>query len=415
MLEVPMMAADIFPPLKPLHIFESWHPVVSGYTSRSRALIAAQIHSGDFEPRVLVTSRQGTYGKTSIDSPDGLGDRIRYVCPSSKEIRWRRFRRFYVDSRHLELAIEKMVIDHGADLIHSHWSAGIGRAAANLASRLGLPLVAEVRFDLAGAFMSETVRFPLPGLERALRRHFERHLTQAQAVIAASDSLARFLRAEFPWLGDRLFVVPNGVDLERFRAGPPDPELRARLGLEGSCVIGTTSNMLRYEGLDLLIQGLVEAQRQVPNIQALFVGAGTQAEHLQKLAYQAGVRATFTGLVPAAQVPQYLRLIDLFVIPRRDATITRQASPIKLVEAMACGLAVVGSRLGDIEILLADGRGALVEPESVPALTKALVNLCQQGETRREMGRRAQRYAMSEFNWETAAKTHRRIYERALS
>ncbi len=402
------------PLLKPLHVFESWQPVISGYTSRSRALIAAQIGAGGFEPRVLVTSRQGSYGQALIEPPEGLGDRVRLVSPSARENGLRRLRRFSMETRHLERAIEQMVIDHGADLIHVHWSGGIGRVAANVAARVGIPLVAEVRFDLAGAIMSETVRIPLPGLERVLRRHFEGHLKQAQAVIAASESLAAFLRSEFPGLTDRLSVVPNGVNPEVFRPGPPDPQLRASLGLEDKFVIGTTSNMLRYEGLDLLIKALAEVQHQLPHVQPLFVGAGTQSGQLQNLAQRLGVRATFTGLVPAAQVPAYLRLIHLFVVPRRDATITRHAGPIKLVEAMACGLAVLGSRLGDIATLLADGRGALVEPESVPALTSALMPLCQQSQTRQEMGRRAHQYAMAALNWDNAARIHRRIYEQVL-
>ena len=124
---------------------------------------------------------------------------------------------------------------------------------------------------------------------------------------------------------------------------------------------------------------------------------------------------TFTGLVPGADVPEYLRLIDLYVIPRRDVTITRYAGPIKLVEAMACGLAVVGSRLGDIAPLLSEGRGAVVEPESVPALTAMLGTLARETETRLEMGRLAHLYARSQLNWASAAAIHKKIYERVLS
>ena len=375
----------------------------------------SQILTGQFEPRVLVTSRQGSYGKDSIELLTGIEDRHRLVAPSNKEKLLRRFRRFQVDTAHLERSIEQMVADHGADLIHVHWSAGIGRAAANVSARLELPLVVEVRFDLAGAMMSETVRVPIPGLERALRHHFEGHLGQATAVIAAGDSLAAFITSEYPSLTDRLYVVPNGVNSELFRPGPPDSDLRAKLGLEGKFVIGTTSNMLRYEGLDVLIRALSELQRTTPAIHALFVGAGTQAENLQSLAQRLGVPVTFTGLVPGADVPEYLRLIDLYVIPRRDVTITRYAGPIKLVEAMACGLAVVGSRLGDIAPLLSEGRGAVVEPESVPALTAMLGTLARETETRLEMGRLAHLYARSQLNWASAAAIHKKIYERVLS
>ncbi len=375
----------------------------------------SQILAGGIEPRVLVTSRQGSYGKKTVEPITDIQDRYRLVAPSTREKLLRRFRRFYVDTGHMERAIEQMVVEHGADLIHVHWSAGIGQSAANVSAKLGLPLVAEVRFDLAGALMSETIRIPIPGLERPLRHHFEGHLKQASAVIAAGDSLAAFIRSEYPSLSDRLYAVPNGVNSELFRPGPPNPELRAKLGLEGKFVIGTTSNMLRYEGLDVLIRALAKLQRTTPSIHALFVGAGTQAENLQKLAQRLGVSATFTGLVPGAEVPRYLRLIDLYVIPRRDVTITRHAGPIKLVEAMACGRAVVGSRLGDIAQLLSEGRGAVVEPESVQALTTMLATLYKENKTRQEMGRRAHLYAKSQLNWANAAEIHRKVYERVLN
>lgn len=402
------------PLLRPLHVFESWRPVVSGYTSRSWELVASQIQAGGFEPRVVVSSRQDTYGKNSLDTPEGLENQPRLVPPSSFERLARRVRRFQVDRPHLERAIERAVADMDADLIHVHWSAGIGRAAANVARKLGLPLVAEVRFDLAGAMMSETIGFPCHPLERILRSLFDGHLRQADAVVAAGDSLAAYLKQERPDLANRLYSVSNGVNLQRFQPGPPDPDLCAQLGLAGKIVIGTTSNMLHYEGLDLFLHAMAELRQQEPAVHALFVGGGTQAEHLSKLADQLGVPATFTGLVPAAMVPSYLRLIDLYVIPRRDVTITRHAGPIKLVEAMACGRPVVGSAVGDIQYLLADGRGQLVEPGSVNSLAGSLLELVRDPAKRAEIGRQARQYAEANLTWDKAAVRHRSIYNSIL-
>ena len=409
-----MIHTDIRP-LRPLHVFESWRPVVSGYTTRSWELITAQIRASGFEPRILVTSRQDSYGKQAVDSMEGLGHRLRLVPPSPLEQRLRGLRRFQVDRGHLEQAIERAVAELDADLIHVHWSAGIGRAAANVARKLGLPLVAAVRFDLAGAMMSETVRVPVPGLERVLRNYFEGHLRQAQVVVAAGDSLTEFLKHERPDLADRLYSVSNGVNLQRFQPGPADPELRRKLGLDGKFVIGTTSNMLHYEGLDLFVQAMARVKQAIPDVHALFVGGGTQAEAVRRLADNLGVPATFTGLVPSTEVPSYLRLFDLYVIPRRDVTITRHAGPIKLVEAMASGRAVLGSRVGDISHLLAEGRGRLMEPDSVSALAAALINLASDPKTRAEMGCQARRYAETNLNWANAAQQHRAIYHRVLA
>lgn len=401
--------------LRPLHVFESWRPVVSGYTTRSWELVAAQRAAGGLEPRVLVSSRQTVYGASTVEPPPGLERYFRAVEPSVGEVHWRRLRRFHVDGRHLEQAIETAVADWGADLVHVHWSSILGRAAAEAAARLGLPLVAEVRFDLAGAMMSETVKLPLPPLERRLRDRFEAHLARAAAVIAASESLASLLRAANLVPADRLLVVPNGIDTERFAPAPSDPEARAALGLDGRFVVGTTSNMLRYEGLDLLIRALARAQTAGLPVHGLFVGGGPCDVELRRLAGQLGVPATFVGRVPAAQVPGWLRQMDLFVVPRRDLTITRFAGPIKLVEAMATGLPIVASGVGDIEPLLADGRGRLVAPGSVAGLAAALMELADQPGRRAAMGRLAREYALNRLLWSSAADRHREAYARALA
>lgn len=362
-----------------------------------------------------MSSRQQTYGQDSVTSREGLESRLRAVRPSALESWARRLRPFQVHRQHLEMAILSAVEEMRADLIHVHWSSGIGKAAAAAAKRLGLPLVAEIRFDLAGATMSETVRLPVPPLERALRRHFDGHLDRADAVVAAGDSLAAFLRTERPELASRIFTVPNGVDSQRFQPGPADPGVLAHLGLEGKFVVGSTSNMLRYEGLDLLLRALKAVQLRVPSVQALLVGAGTQFEELQAQARTMGVPVTFTGKVPAAEVPQMLRLFNVFVIPRRDVTITRFAGPIKLVEAMACGLPIVGSRVGDIPMLLADGRGVVVEPDSIPALACALAEVAADAGGLARMGGLARAWAETHLCWSGAAESYLEIYQMVLT
>ena len=218
-----------------LHVVESWRPVTTGYTSRGWHIVAEQARAGLARPRVLVTSRQQTYGYMTADAPPGT--EVRTMPPSLTETRLRRLRRWHIDRPALAAAIAEAA--RGTDLIHVHWSSGIGAAAADAAERLDLPLVAEVRFDLAGAVSSETLRLPAP-FERALRRRFEAHLPRAARIVAASQGLARLLRTEFPGLADRLTVVPNGITLDtgqyHSRSGP--------------VTVGTTATMLRYEGLD---------------------------------------------------------------------------------------------------------------------------------------------------------------------
>lgn len=399
---------------RPLHVVESWRPVVSGYTSRNWELVRAQAQAGGFEPRVLVTSRQFTYGEGTIECAVDVAP-LHRLCRVSTRERWqRRIRPFSLDGRSLERSLEAALDDWGADLIHVHWSSRIGRAAARVAERRRIPLVSEVRFDLAGAMTSQTLRRSWPWLEGLVRRRFESHLPRSAAIIAAGPALATFLEDFFPSLRERIWTVTNGVHPDVFVPGPPDDAQRTALGLQGRVVVGSTSNMLFYEGLDLLLQALAEARRELPALHALLVGSGPESGRLRHLARALGVPTTFTGRMPTSAIPAVLRQIDLYVIPRRDFTITRYAGPLKLVEAMASGRAIAATPVGDISHMLDEGRGALVPLGSASALARVIVDLCRSPATRADMAARARGYAARELTWRAAAELHRSIYRSAL-
>ena len=410
-----MPAASSASPLRVLHVVESWRPRGSGYTTRSWEIAQAQARHEAMNPHVLVTSRQHAYGFDNVDAPPALQGRVT-LAPSSQRERWlRRVRSAYVDAPALEAQVRHVALACRADVIHGHWSSGIGRAAARAAEALGVPFVAEVRFDLAGAVMTETVKHPVPLLEHLLRRWFEHHLAHANAVVAASYSLADLLRREVPAARGRLTVVPNGVDRAGFAPGPRDEALRHQLSLDGQVVVGSTTNMLRYEGLDLLLRALPAAQVRSANLRVLLVGSGTQHEALRRQAARAGLPVTFAGHVPKEEVPRYLRLMDLFAVPRRSASITQYASPIKVVEAMACGVPVIGSRVGDLPTLLGEGRGRLVAPGSVPDLAEALCALATDAPERAAMSRAARAWAEAYLSWSDTPALYRDVYRTALS
>ena len=278
-----------------LHVVESWRPIATGYTSRGWHVVEHQAQENISRPRVLVTSRQQVHGGGGILVPPGVP--VRLLDPSPAERRWRRWRRWYVDRAALAAHITHAA--DGADLIHVHWASAIGAAAADAAEELGIPLVAEVRFDLAGAFTSETLALPAP-FERALRRRFEVHLARAAQVVAASRSLAGLLMDQFPALKSRITVVPNGVA----------QTLPARRCIRSSdrVTFGTTANMLRYEGLEQLI----DAVEGLGGVDLLFIGGGPQRAALERRARRAGIAAEFVGHVPSSEIPAQLSPFGCF-------------------------------------------------------------------------------------------------------
>lgn len=388
-----------------LHVVESWPPVVSGYATRSWRIVTTQHRLGVSAPRVLVTSRQRVYGVDTVVEPDAVP--VIRVAESPRERRLRSVRKFYLDRRALAAAITQAAED--ADLIHVHWSSGIGSAAADAAAALRVPLVAEVRFDLAGATAIETFRGVAPFLEAPLRRHFERHLSAAAQIVAASDSLGELLTRSFPQSRAKLTIVPNGVDPP---AAPGDREgIRKQLGVEGKCVIGTTSKMLRYENLEAII----EAAAKIDDCVAVFVGTGPQRSALEQLATRRNAPVKFVNPVPASEVKNHLAALDIFAVPRRAATITRYASPIKIVEAMAAGTPVVATAVGDVPQLLGAERGVVVPAQDQRAFVSAVESLVNDPVRRAAIAQRAAAWIYENLRWDQLIPRYCDVYRKALA
>ena len=397
-----------------LHVVESWPPVVSGYTSRSEAVVRAQVAGGEVRPAVLVTSRQHLYTSAPPTVPDGLEGRVGVVPVSPRERAVRRARRWSVDGPALRDAVVDAASAHGADVVHAHFSSTIGSAAAAGARRAGLPLVAEVRFDLAGAMAAQSLgALPAGAVDRVeplLRLWFERHLAGADAVVSASTSLAELLVTTVPAVRDRLTVAGNGVDTERFSPGPAPADLRARLRLEGAVVVGSTARMLRYEGLDLLVEAVARIAPAHPRLRLLLVGGGPEEQRLRALTARTGAPVIFTGQVPPESVADHLRLVDVFAVPRRAVSVTRYAAPLKLLEALAGGRAVLASPVGDVPDLLAGGRGELSPAGDVDALALALAGLVTDAPRRAALGAAARAWALKAGTWRATAATTAGVY-----
>lgn len=395
---------------RPLHVVESWLPAATGYATRSFELVAAQARRADVAPAVVVSSRQWCYTSEPA-GPPVAGVPLVQAPVTPRERRIRRLRAYDVDGAALRERIMTAARPHEPTVVHVHWGSTIGAAAAAAAEQLRVPLVAEVRFDLAGAVAAQTLRITAPPVEQALRRWFERHLRQAAAVVAASFSLAQLLRQLFPVIADRVVVVPNGVDTTAFRPHPRDAVLAASLRLEGP-VVGAVTNLLRYEGIDLLVDAVRQLRSQGRRVSGLVVGGGPELARLRSAAAAAGVPVRFTGPVARDRVADHYALLDVVVLPRRDVTVTRYAAPLKLLEAMACGRPVLATSVGDVPALLAEGRGAVVAPDDARALATAIGDLLDDASHRGALGRAARAWS-EEQDWAAAAAATVQAYRAA--
>lgn len=173
------------------------------------------------------------------------------------------------------------------------------------------------------------------------------------------------------------FVLPNAVDPDRFTPGPRDAALTGRYRLGAGPVLMTLGRMAAHErvqgfdkGFDRIIELMPRLLARHPDLTYLVVGEGDDRPRLMRKAEALGLgdRVVFTGSVPEADKVAHYRLADVFALPSHG-----EGFGIVLIEAVACGLGVVGScRDGSREALLDGELGQLVDPDDDAALLAAL-------------------------------------------
>jgi phosphatidylinositol alpha-1,6-mannosyltransferase len=231
------------------------------------------------------------------------------------------------------------------------------------------------------ALMAVAGRIPLVlqvhGIE-AWHRPQVRFLTWAMKQVSAVWSVSRVTRdCMNAWAGlplSRYTVIPNTINLENYGVAPKRLDLLSRFGLEGRKVVltlGRLDSRERYKGMDEIIEVLPSFRQAVPEIVYLIGGAGDDQSRLVEKARRLGVDdiVVFAGFVEEEEKADFLRLADVFAMPGRG-----EGFGIVYLEAMACGVPVVGSLLDGSQDALQDGKlGVLVDPTDADQLLAGLL------------------------------------------
>jgi phosphatidyl-myo-inositol dimannoside synthase len=176
-----------------------------------------------------------------------------------------------------------------------------------------------------------------------------------------------------------LYILPNAVDLAEYGPGPKNSALLNRYGLTGKIVLMTLGRLApeeQYKGFDEIMELLPVLSKQIPQIAYLIVGDGEDRPRLEAKAQALGVgdRVVFTGFIPEAEKADHYRLADAFVMPGRG-----EGFGIVFLEAMACGIPVVGSKLdGSREALRGGALGILVDPRRPDEIQAGVLKALQQ-------------------------------------
>ncbi len=309
------------------------------------------------------------------------------------------------------------------DLIHAHTPYYCGLAALRASRRLGVPLVYEVR----GVWEETAVgsgRFQRDGRAYQRWRKLEDAvMRQADAVVCICEQLRHEVvsRGVDP---RRVFVVPNAVDPVKFQppsaptaAALPESVRRVADRLPGQ-TLGYIGSLRALEGVEYLVRAAALLAQQGRDVSLLVVGGANNLDQLQTLAAELGLadRAVFTGPVPHDEVGFYYQLIDVFVVSRPPLRVTELVTPLKPLEAMAMGKALVASDLPALrELAGSEETARFFKAGDAADLAQQCRLLLEDRTLRQRMAHAARQWVQQHRNWTVVLQRLYPAYESVLA
>lgn len=373
-------------PMRILHIYKDYAPVMGGIENHIALLAQAQRAQG-LDARVLVTNTGTETVETTIDG-----------VPVTKT-----GRQLNISSAPISLAFYPKLreLEAGIDITHAHLPYPPGEVAHMLLGR-SRGLVLSYHSDIVRQKVLGTLYSPIL---RLLLRQADAISVSNPTYIRTSPFLAR--------VAEKCRVIPFGIDLNAFAATSEvlasAAATRARYAPKPLLVF--VGRLRHYKGLNVLI----DAMRQI-DAHLLVVGAGMMEAEWRGQSASLGLdeRITFLGDLTDAEKLPLLHAADLFVLPSNNRA---EAFGIVLIEAMACGLPLISTELGTgTSFVNEDGKTGLVVPPNDPAAMATAINhLLADEPLRRRMGEVALARAQNEFNVKTMAARMLELYENVLS
>lgn len=241
----------------------------------------------------------------------------------------------------------------------------------------------------------------LRAASRLLNHRYDRIVAPSKAIL---DAVARSEGARRA----SMHCIPNGVDTERFHPADAGQRNRWRQGLgysEDSLLVGCVGSLTAVKRHADLLDAFVRVRRVLPNAHLLLVGDGPLRDAIAARATSPDLAGHVHLLGQSAEVQQVLQALDLFVLASETEGLSNA-----ILEAQACGLPVVATRVGGNPEIVDAECGALVAAGAPDELAKAMLDLLHDPGKRARMGQHARQRVVTSHSLDSMAQTYDALY-----
>jgi glycosyltransferase involved in cell wall biosynthesis len=211
---------------------------------------------------------------------------------------------------------------------------------------------------------------------------------------------------------EKIKKITNFADTEKFRPINSQERhiLKTALSIDKDIVINFTGRIVERKGVDILVNAFAESMELMPSSILIIVGAGPDEDKIKNMASKLGINNKIRFFGHSREVIKYYHAADIYVLPSYA-----EGMPNSLLEAMACGLPIIASKIGGVVDVIENGKdGILFEPGDISGLSSALVRLSKDVGLRVRLGEEARKKAVEGFSIERVADEYIKIYENML-
>lgn len=275
----------------------------------------------------------------------------------------------------LFFSLIQIIRKYKIQIIHAHSVIPTGFIASVVSKIMGKPLFITAH----GMDINNFENRPI------FNYFISRSLNSSSKSIAVSEDLAKKMRA---MINDqnKIVVLRNAVDTDRFNP-TINRDLRQNFDIKDEEILILFVGYLdEFKGIFELIDAFSTITRENSNVKLMMVGAGPKKEDLLKILTKMGIenKVIFTGMIEHEKIHRYYQAADIFILPSYTEG---GGPPLVIMEAMACGLPIIGTNVGGIPEGIENGvNGYILPPKNVDKLTKKLDILIKNDDLRKKFG-----------------------------
>jgi glycosyltransferase involved in cell wall biosynthesis len=371
----------------------------------------------DIEVHVVTPMRE-SLGKEKISTSDynsskyfGSNVHVHFVCKANDT--------FFYNAKFQYACLKyvpKLVKEERIDLIHSH-TAHMPDLLLQF-KRLNVPTVTTIHTTIRGQrhgtkssgisfwnleFSEKLTYLTVPFLGLAETVYFSKE----RYYITVSRWMKEQIIKQYPKIDpSSISVIHNSVDTELFsRSNVADPTRKD--------IVLFTGRLIAAKGIGYLVEAMPKVLREYPDALFIFIGAGNSLPYRRRLKEMGIPKMNFAFLgylKEASDLVEYYRASSVYVAPTLYENL-----PIRVLEAMACGVPVVASNVCAVPEVIDNGvNGILIQPGHVDELADAICCLLDDPGLRRKMGDNARKTVLEKFDWNVNAVRTVEVYQQIL-